>query len=209
MSDKCDIDVLKGIVDEQRAQILNLEKKVNEAMRLAEDAENYSRQDCLILRGAVNVRQGVNLRSEVARLVQFHTGVKVEPWCINTVHWLKFGKSLIIRFNNKEVRNLIYSNRVPRDQTKRVLYIHESLTRSRVALVEMCVTMKKSREIHSYWTQNGQVYLKSEKDLPPIFVMPEWTLEEIRSKIAAQPRAYSEAVKARPKKLSNNRPKNP
>lgn len=197
MSDNCDILALKKIVDEQRAQIIELEKRVNAATKLADDAENYSRQDCLILRGALEVRPGVSLRVEVTRLIWNHTGVQIEPWCLNTVHWLNFGKSLIIRFNNKEVRNKIYSNRIPKDRMRRGLYIHECLSNSKVKLVEKCVTLKRNREIQSYWTQNGQVFVKSEKDLPPILLVSEWSIEDIRAKIASQPKAYSEAVRAK------------
>ena len=70
----------------------------------------------------------MNLRGEIMRLIAFHTGVTFPEWCINTVHWLGGGKSLIVRFNNKAVRDSVYYNRIPKDPSKRGLFVHESLT---------------------------------------------------------------------------------
>lgn len=195
MSDFNDIGELKRLLEVQNAKILELQNKVSTALKLAEDAEGYSRLDCLILRGRLNLRSNVDFRSEVRRLIQYHTGVHTEPWHINTVHWLKYEDSLIIRFNNKEIRNRIYQNRVPKDKNKRGMFIHECLTSSKAKLIGRVAKMRKNNLVHSYWTQNGQVFVKGGKDLPPILLLPEWSDEDIQQKLASQPNSYKDALK--------------
>ena len=45
----------------------------------------------------------------------FYTGVRLPSWCLNTTHWLGGGKSIIVQFNNKAVRDEVYRNRVPKE----------------------------------------------------------------------------------------------
>ena len=128
MSDEISVNALRDLVQKQQTRIDDLEKRVQLAERQVEAAEQYSRQDCLILRGKLNIRPNCSLRDEVMRIIQHHTGMQFPPWCINTTHWLGKGDSIIVRFNNKGVRDAIYKNRVPKEVSKRGLFIHESLT---------------------------------------------------------------------------------
>ena len=74
MSDENSVEYLKRLIMDQQEQILNLERKVTAAQIQAEKAENYTRQDCLIFRGQLNIRPNKNLRDEMMRLIDFHTG---------------------------------------------------------------------------------------------------------------------------------------
>lgn len=203
MSDAANISHLMRKVMEQEAKIQELEEKVRSSMMIAERAEEYSRQDCLILRGtkrvpiATQLKLGVPFRDEVVRLLWDHTQVVLKPWSINTAHWLSYGKSIIIRFNDKEARNLIYSKRVPKNRERKGnLIIHECLSKSKSDLVNRLATLKNQKVIHSYWTQNGQVYIKGGLKTPRIHVVPEWSDEQIRDKVAHQPATYSDAAQS-------------
>ena len=88
-----------------------------------------------------------SFQDEVMRPIEFHTGVRFPSWCMNSAHWLGGGHSIIVRFNNKEVRNLVYRNRVPKEVEKRGLFIHESLTSSKMALVARCAALRNRRDI--------------------------------------------------------------
>ena len=163
MSDTLSLDELKRLIMSQQEKIERLEKKVGVAERQAEAAEQYSRGDCLILRGKLNIRPNVSIRDEVMRLISFHTGVRFPSWCLNTAHWLGGGSSIIIRFNNKAVRDEVYRNRVPKEVEKRGLFIHESLTASKMALVSRCAALRNQGHIMTYYTQNGNVLVKKQK----------------------------------------------
>lgn len=194
MSDQNSLDYLKKLVEEQQVRILSLEKKVSAAQTQAEAAENYTRQDCLIFRGKLNIRSGYSLRDEMMRLIDFHTGVQFPNWCMNTAHWLKYGKSVIIRFNNKAVRESIYRNRVPQDDAKRGLFIHESLTDSKMKLVGRCSQLRKDGRISTYFTQGGNVHVKKSKHGPSLKVTPDMTNDAILDELAKMPETYRHAV---------------
>lgn len=205
MSDQMTIQELREIVAVQQAKIQELEVQVKHAFRLAEQAETYSRQDCLILRGtkkaplASKLRSGMPLRVEVARLLWEHTRVELQPWSINTAHWLKFESSIIVRFNNKELRNMIYSRRIPREREQRgSLIIHECLSKAKSELVDRLVGLKAKKIVHSYWTQNGHVYVKGSEKSPRMLVVPDWSDEQIKLRLANQPTTYSNAAKPQP-----------
>ena len=165
MSDSLSLRELQQIITEQQQKIQNLETRVTQAERQVEAVEQYSRQDCLILRGKLNIRPNSSIRDEVMRLIEFHTGVRFPSWCVNTAHWLGGGNSIIVRFNNKAVRDEVYRNRVPKEVEKRGLFIHESLTASKMALVARCAALRKQGHITTYYTQSGNVLVKKNKGI--------------------------------------------
>ena len=194
MSDEGNFEYLKRLVLKQQSTIDGLEVKVSAALKQAEAAENYSRQDCLIFRGQLNVRPNLSLREEISRLIHFHTGVQFPSWCINTAHWLGNGHSIIVRFNNKAVREEIYRNRVPKDPQKRGLFIHESLTQSKMDLVKRCSRLRSESKVSTYYTQGGNVFVKRSRDTPSILVTPAMTDAEIMLKLENQPASYRAAA---------------
>ena len=195
MSDLLNPDQLKTLLSEQHERIITLEKRLAVAEKQAEAAEQYSRQDCLILRGRLDVRPNLSLRDEVMRLIAYHTGVRFPSWCLNTVHWLGGGSSLIVRFNNKAVRDEVYRSRVPKEAEKRGLFIHESLTPSKMALVSRCVVMRKQGSIMTYYTQGGNVMVKKARDTPSMMVTPGMSEQDILEMLQNQPVNYREAVR--------------
>ena len=194
MSDLCSDNELRELLKKQQQKIENLEKRVYAAEKQVEAAELYSRQDCLILRGKINVRPNCSLRDEVTRLLQYHTGVQIPQWWLNTVHWLGRGDSIIVRFNNKGVREAIYRNRVPRDANKRGLFIHESLTSAKVQTVSKCAKLRREGKIVTYYTQSGHVYVKKTKESVSLLLPDHLSEQEIMDMLAKQPTSYREAV---------------
>ena len=194
MSDAVSLDELKRLLRDQQEKIEKLEKRVGVAERQAEAAEQYSRGDCLILRGRLAIRSDVSFRDEVMRLIYYHTGVRFPSWCLNTAHWLGGGTSIIVRFNNKAVRDEVYRNRVPKEVEKRGLFIHESLTASQMALVSKCATLRNQGLITTYYTQNGNVLVKKTKGSPSMLITTNMTTDDIITKLQNQPNTYREAV---------------
>lgn len=194
MSDQCSVNELRDLLQRQAEKIEILERRVKAAEKQVEAAEIYSRQDCLILRGKLDVRPNCSLRDEVARLIHHHTGIHFQPWCLNTVHWLGKGDSIIIRFNNKAVRDAIYRNRVPKDPSKRGLFIHESLTTAKVQTVAKCTKLRREGKLATYYTQSGQVFVKRTKESPCLQIPDGLTELEIINLIETQPTSYRDAA---------------
>ena len=197
MSDQFSVEALRDLITKQQSRIDALEKRVVRAENQVEAAELYSRQDCLILRGKLDIRPNCSLRDEAMRLIQHHTGVQFPAWCLNTVHWLGKGDSLILRFNNKAVREAIYRNRIPKDVKKRGLFIHESLTSAKVQTVSKCAKLRREEKIVTYFTQSGHVYVKRTKESPNILVPDGLSEQQIIELIERQPTSYSDAAARR------------
>ena len=100
----------------------------------------------------------------------------------------------MIRFNNKAVREQIYRNRVPRDHTKRGLFIHESLTASKTELVGRCSKLRKDGKISTYYTQGGSVFVKKLKDQPSVMITPHMSDNDILTRLERQPASFREAA---------------
>ena len=198
MSDEVSLNYLRQLVLDQKLQIEELNKKVVAVQKQAEAAENYSRQDCLIFRGKLDIRPNLSLRDEMMRLIHFHTGVQFPAWCVNTAHWLGNGHSVIVRFNNKAVREEIYRNRVPKDHQKRGLFIHESLTPTKMELVSRCSKLRRDGKISTYYTQGGSVFVKGSRDRPSVMISPEMSETDIMLRLEKQPASFSQAA-ARPR----------
>ena len=194
MSDSLNLEELKRLILDQQQKIDKLEHRVNLAEKQAEAVEQHSRQDCLILRGKIDIRPNCSIRDEVMRIITFHTGVRFPSWCLNTAHWLGGGKSIIVRFNNKAVRDEVYRNRVPKEVEKRGLFIHESLTASKMALVARCTALRNQGHITTYYTQNGNVLVKKTRSSPSLLITPNMTNENIITKLQNQPNTYREAA---------------
>lgn len=194
MSDEVSVAELKRMLFEQKATIENLEKKVIQAQRQADAAEQYTRQDCLILRGKLDIRPNHSFREEVIKIIEFHTGIKVPMWCLNTAHWISKNKSIIVRFNDKEIRDSIYRNRIAKTDDKKGLFIHESLTSSRMKVMKHCISLRKDKQIGSYYTHNGNIYVKKNKDAVPIPVTPDMNQDDIIHALRMQPDSFREAA---------------
>ena len=196
MSDEISVDALRDLILRQQLRIDGLEKRMHLAEKQVEAAEQYTRQDCLILRGKLDVRPNYPIRDEVMRIIYHQTGVQFPPWCLNTCHWLGTGDSLIVRFNNKGVREAIYRNRIPKDKNKRGLFIHESLTSTKVQTISKCAKLRREEKISTYYTQSGNVFIKRAKETPPILVPDNLTEHQICEMLERQPTSYREATLA-------------
>ena len=194
MSDQISVGALLDLVQKQQLRIDTLEKRMQMAERQVEAAEQHSRQDCLILRGKLDIRPNCSLRDEVMRLIHYHTGVQFPPWCMNTVHWLGKRDSLIVRFNNKGVREAIYRNRVPKDVNKRGLFIHESLTSAKIQTISKCSKLRREGKLTTYYTQSGNVFIKKTRETPALMVSDNLTEQQISDLLDKQPATYREAA---------------
>ena len=197
MTDELSLDFLRQLVLEQRSQIQDPTKKISTAIKHVDAAENYIRLDGLIFRGKLYIRPNLSLRDEMMRLIHFHTGVQFPAWCINTAHWMGGGHSVIVRFNNKAVNEQIYRNRVPKDQTKRGLFIHESLISTKMELVSRCSALRKEGKFSTYYTQGGAVFIKKSRDRPSVMITPNMSDADIIQRLEKQPASFSQAA-ARP-----------
>ena len=78
---------------------------------------------------------------------------------------LKDRKSqVIVRFLSYRVREKVYSSKKELKRHPDKIFITENLTQYRTDLVNALAELKYSRKLHAYWTIDGRIYLKSNKN---------------------------------------------
>ena len=80
MPDEISTDALRDLIQRQQNRIDDLEKRMKQAEKQVEAAEQYSRQDCLIFRGKLDICPNCSLRDEVMRIILHHTGIQFPAW---------------------------------------------------------------------------------------------------------------------------------
>ena len=94
------------------------------------------------------------------------------------------------------MKEAIYRNRVPKDQNKRGLFIHESLTEGKMELVRRCAKLRREEKVATYYTQGGNVYVKKGKGTPGLMVTPNMAdTAHILTMLQTQPNTYREAAR--------------
>ena len=89
------------------------------------------------------------------------------------------GNSIKVRFTNKTVRDEVFRTRDPKELEKMGLFIHESLTASKMTLVARCAAIRKQGKITTCYTQGRNVLVKKTKNSPSILVTSDITKEDI------------------------------
>ncbi len=89
-------------------------------------------------------------------------------------------RDVIVRFINREKRNLIYRCRrnMPREEDHPI-YINEDLTSRRNKLFYDARSMKKSGKLTAVWTQEGNVIIKTSESSEPIPVKTQSDLRDV------------------------------
>ena len=71
------------------------------------------------------------------------------------------GKSqVIVRFLSYRTRNSVYTNRKSLKDDPDGVFIAENLTKYRTELVKRLSQLKFHRQIYTYWTSDGRIYVK-------------------------------------------------
>ena len=143
-------------------RITRMEKEIERLREQQEEAEQYSRRNCLVFHG-LRENEGENTNEIVKGVCAEKLGINLQDGDIDRTHRLGAKKNrsrgIIIRFTNYDVRNRVYQARKllrdlpgPGDP----IYIQESLTRSRSGLMKEIRTKYKDK-YKSIWTQDGRI----------------------------------------------------
>ena len=87
---------------------------------------------------------------------------------------------------------------MPKDPAKRGLFVHESLTSTKVELVGRCARLRSEGKIVTYYTQGGSVFVKKTRDQPSILVSPDMSDANIIHLLENQPTSYRQAASRPP-----------
>ena len=172
---------IDAILKEKDLQIQKLEEKVNEIEAKSEgkdkviddltiqldDANQYSRRNCLIISGIKKPQEGEQENTEDKIIDLCRTKMKIAEneeiitkTDIDRCH--RLGDRIIVKFTSYKARARFYSHRKDEKLCKKdkEIYISESLTQLRGKLLFDCRQYKKEGKITASWTNDGVVKVK-------------------------------------------------
>ena len=151
--------------------------------------EAYSRNDNLIIRGlpertaaerasdAPDLNSGAPMLRETFESVERTTleffnsslGVAVTQQDVSIAHRIRAGpndkvRPIIVRFNNRKVRNAVFRAKKMLKNDSRHIFISEHLAKLASELFFEARKYVKDKRLNSAWTMNGQVYAKTDSN---------------------------------------------
>lgn len=184
--------------------VQKLSKRVEEYKTLVDNQEQYTRRDCLEIRGIPPTR-GENTNEVVQRIGSL-VNVTIQDSDISISHRLpsrerKGGSStkpeakypsIIVKFTRRNVREAFYKARSKlKDYTTddiglgrftvNGIYIQESLTERKKDLFGKCLQFKKDHHYKYIWTYYGKIFLRRNDTSPAVTVLSVADLDKLKS----------------------------
>ena len=197
---------VKNLNDEKasiKADLLEAHKQLNIQEGLLDSAEQYSRRDCLEVRGVP--KQGAEENTdEIVEAVGAFIGVPVDASDISVSHRLaeysaaRVGDpAIIVKFVRRNVRERFYSARKNlRDKTTRDvgltrvsehnIYISESLTKKNRVLFNDCLKARKDLNFKFAWTQGGKIFMRKDDRSPAKHIKTQGALQGMYTRAGIQ-----------------------
>ena len=146
------ITELETLVKEMQ-QTNELEKTVNDLTISLDTLEQYSRKNCLLIKG---LDKNVNPMTHFNQLVnKLNIQDKVTAHDLDNVHWM--GEKIVVKFNNYPARDTFYRKK---KEFGKGIFVNEQLTKRRDNLFFKCRLLKKEGKIQGTWTTNGNIKVR-------------------------------------------------
>ena len=147
-------------IEQNCSDLQETQKKLSTTIELQ---AQYSRKNTLLLTGKVipTFVQGEATRQIVVGLLREYLGMDVHPRAIAACHRLSNRSTILVRFLDLDERMAVYRQRL--SPKKRGLFIHESLTSERLAVIKILQELHKPRESSpflSYYTSMGRIFIR-------------------------------------------------
>ncbi|XP_062601545.1 uncharacterized protein LOC134263246, partial [Saccostrea cucullata] len=150
----------------------DLEKRVNDLECGLDDLEQYGRRTCLRFHNVNITNEQAQNTDDVVIDICKTMGVNIVPDDINRSHPIGRPNSnnlrqVICRFRSWKIKNKIYSakkNLKDNPQNPSKIFVTEDLTKYRQLVVKKIIEAKKANKLHSFWTYDGRIYIKTEKE---------------------------------------------
>lgn len=188
-SDK--IDRYEKKIDELLNQNTNLRKRVRDLEIGLDEAEQYSRINCLEISGVPD-KVNEDVVTEVKKVGEA-LGVTITDDMIDACHRLgrkqdKWPRAIIVKFSRRSVKEeMLQKRRVKRNfntthigernSPGKVIYINESLTKARRELHKQVRELKKKKGLSFIWIRNGNILVRPNEGDPVIAVT---TMEDLK-----------------------------
>ena len=165
--------------------IATLENKVQILLNQQDEAEQYSRRNCLIFHG-IEESENENTNDKIMALCEQKLKVKVDCKDIDRSHRLgprkdKKSRGVIVKFTSYNTREQIYRNRKKlRGSKDGAIFVHESLTKYRSELFWK-VKSKFKDELEAIWTQDGRILCIDKSTKKRVSITKDSDLRKLKS----------------------------
>lgn len=163
-----------------KGEVLNLRNQVNNQQNVLNDMEQYSRRECLEIRGIAEDPHYEEETKDIVVKVAGLMGVEIDEQDISVSHRLPKPKhsdsppTIIAKFVRRDVRDQFYKNRknLKDKSTKDIdhtlpeskIFVTESLTKRNRELFNKAMAVKRSLDYRFIWTTYGKVFLRKDRD---------------------------------------------
>lgn len=164
-----DISSINDEIKALRTELGHVKSEKNQLETRVEDAEQYSRRNCLLLHG-VPENTGENTTSVVIGTINDRLGLDLERNHLDRTHRLGRPKRpddtkprpIIIKFVSYTERSQVYATKRKLKGTS--MLISENLTVKRMEIFRAARLMAKEGKISSTWTQDGRITVLTNQD---------------------------------------------
>ena len=176
-------------------EVLNLRNQVNNQQNVIHDMEQYSRRECLEIRGIAADLHYEEDTNDIVVKVAVLMGVEIDGQDISVSHRLPKPKhsdsppTIIAKFVRRDVRDQVYKSRknLKDKSTKDIdhnlpdskIFVTESLTKRNRELFNKAMTIKRSLDYKFIWTSNGKISLRKDRDSQPKRITTVCDLENL------------------------------
>jgi uncharacterized coiled-coil protein SlyX len=158
-------------IKEQYAELNALYNKVSELEIRIESQEQHSRRTSLRFHNIQvpvdergRIVQPIDTDKLILQVCNTKLGLDINTNDIGRSHVIgkvKNGKSqVIVRFLSYRIRNRVYANKKALKGDPDGIFITENLTKYMIGLVHKLSQLKHSKQIYTYWTFDGRIYVK-------------------------------------------------
>lgn len=193
----------KDLVNENKSikvELRDTTKKLKDLMDRCDDLEQYSRRECVEIRGIpLPANPRLENTNEIVMKVADLMEVDVKDEDISVSHRLKTSESyhgrniqappIIVKFTRRAVKEKLYKARKKltglstKDlgyNTEQNIYIAESLTQKNKVLFKEAYKVKKDKQFKFIWTSSSKIYLRRSESSPVHLVKNMNDLQKIK-----------------------------
>ena len=173
-----------------KAEVLKSSNEVKFLMKSLNDLEQYTRRDCLEIRGIPlpSTPMDLDQTDEVVLKIGEKIGVPMQKSDISISHRIPSRKqftdegnpippAIIVKFVKRETRENLYRARKNLKSVSTVdlgysvankIYVNESLTEKNKELFKLCLKCKRDLSYKFLWTNAGSIFLRKNVSSPVI-----------------------------------------
>ena len=145
-------DPLLAKIVELTDYVYKLENQVSELTKEVDDVNQQGRKEYLILDGDAlpTYSESEDTRKVASETLKKQLDITLSDSDITACHRLQNKGKIIMKCRTRDQKDSIYSARMSQQNTRKTLYIRESLTPRRNAQVALLVEMKKEGTIQTF-----------------------------------------------------------